>query len=560
MDKAWKLPSVLMCGTILIGINAAQAQENYRQTPEQAQYQYGQLMVQRSHSTWNQASATPATQTYSPAPRILPGAANLPSATPTTTYKPLPTLAAPVAPQLQTQPMPAPVAMQAPAPVPGGVALKPQTYSALSYAPADAPAPTASAASTPSASHAMMGAYYMPSQPVNNSEPVLAPGEALPAQKPAYSPAAMAAPALEATPLESSAMPQNAAPAAAAYAPPPEMMMAEPPRYVSGPEMGELHQGQVIHTKDGVEFKGPIAASNKGYRPAALYLNFANGYRTDDLDWNIDSSLRGITTPNILSELEWKDLSIYEIKGGAAYTHRDGYAEGAHVEVSGAYGWIMSGDNQDSDFLENDRSSEFSRSNNDAGDGNVSSFEIAAGWEFNPDVLGRNAHFGVMPLVGYQRETQDLVMQDGNQTVTSPEVGVPLGPFNGLDNRYETVWDGPFFGLNVAMEWPEHRVNLRGKYISADYEAKGYWNLRSEFSQDPSFLHSADGDGYDFSANYNWNFYDGLELFLEAAFRRFTAEDGIDATFFVNGQESVTGLNEVTWSSQSYRMGLAYRW
>lgn len=541
------LPALLLGCSVLITVNDAVAQANYRQSPDVQPYRYGQLMVQRGASSWhrNNAQHTPA---QAPAQAMTPPASHAPASAPFG-YATAPAPTQPNQPQAAAYA--APVAA-APTPAPKA-----------SFEPMLAPAAGSAPAQTPSATNPMMGAYYMPMPAAPATEPRLAPGDSLPPHTQAYAPppASVSTPQLETRPLENTAAMQPP-PATNAYQEPLRMQhMPNEQRYVSGtPHTGETHHGVTTRTKDGVIFQGPMNANDKGYEPSSLYVHFANGYRVDELDWNIHSSVRGITDPNVLSELEWKDLSIYQMTGGAEYTHRSGFAKGAHVEISGAYGWILSGDNQDSDYLENDRANEFSRSNNDAGDGNVTSFEAAIGWEFSPDLLGKYTHFGITPLVGYQRETQDLTMKDGNQTVTSPQVGLPLGPFPGLDSRYETVWDGPFAGFKVAAEWPEHCVALRVKYISADYEGEGYWNLRANLAQNPSFLHKADGDGIDLSANYNWRFYDGFELFLDAAYQSWSAEDGVDITFASSGAELVTGLNEVNWKSQSYMVGLAYRW
>lgn len=511
MQKIQYLSTVLLCGSILAGVDAPSA------LAQEGDYRYGQLLVQRSHSTWNR----------DPAPQMMPPPMPVENAAP----RVIPSYAYP-------QPAPQPVAA-IPTPPP--------------------PPPTPVPASP------MMSGYYMPAPPPNTTEPMLAPGETLP-PPPSMPPVAAEEPVRKVPVLQSepeepvmAAAGIGSYPAPSAPAPAHTMLPAEPPRYVSGAQTAPHPMFEKKDERGNLVYVGRSGLDG-GYEPAWIRAYFGNGYRRDNLKWNIDSSLRGVTVPNVLSELKWSGLSIYEVKGGAEYTHRKGPFSGFHLELDASYGTIFSGDNQDSDYLASDRQSEFSRSNNDAGDGSVNGFSFALGWEFSPDILGEEAHFGLTPLVGYQREEQKLTMQDGNQTLNSELVPVPLGPFGGLDARYESVWNGPFFGANVGLEWPDHRFALKGKYVDANYKGKGYWNLRPEFRQDPSFLHTANGNGLVFSANYNWRFYYGLELFLEAAYQKWSAEDGIDATFFTDGRELVTGLNEVDWNSQSYLFGLAYKW
>ncbi len=45
-------------------------------------------------------------------------------------------------------------------------------------------------------------------------------------------------------------------------------------------------------------------------------LELTNSYRIDNLNWNIAGDLYG-NNPNILSELTWTDLKIYQLKAGA---------------------------------------------------------------------------------------------------------------------------------------------------------------------------------------------------------------------------------------------------
>ena len=86
-------------------------------------------------------------------------------------------------------------------------------------------------------------------------------------------------------------------------------------------------------------------------------LELVGGYRLDDLDWSIAGNLNG-TNPNIVSELTWSDLESYQLKlGGKGTIDRVFYLRG-----SAAFGWVLSGDVQDSDYNGDDRTQEFSRS------------------------------------------------------------------------------------------------------------------------------------------------------------------------------------------------------
>src|SRR3990172_5207531 len=99
------------------------------------------------------------------------------------------------------------------------------------------------------------------------------------------------------------------------------------------------------------------------------------GYSVDSLDWNIAGTSAG-TGPNILSELAWSDLAISQVKGQG----RVALAKHVYLKGSLAGGLIFDGENQDSDYLGDNRTLEFSRSNNNSDAGNVWDASAGAGY------------------------------------------------------------------------------------------------------------------------------------------------------------------------------------
>ncbi|MFA5259602.1 MAG: hypothetical protein WC450_00045 [Candidatus Omnitrophota bacterium] len=87
-------------------------------------------------------------------------------------------------------------------------------------------------------------------------------------------------------------------------------------------------------------------------------VNVGYGLRQDDLVWSIGYP----GGPNILSELTWDDVESIQLKGRADLTFYD------HFVLDGmyAYGDVYDGTNQDSDYLGDFRTYEFSRSRNDS--------------------------------------------------------------------------------------------------------------------------------------------------------------------------------------------------
>lgn len=286
------------------------------------------------------------------------------------------------------------------------------------------------------------------------------------------------------------------------------------------------------------------------------------GVRKNDFDWNIASDLSGAGTPNVLSELTWKD--VYVLEGKAKLRHERPvyvpYLTGALVlEGQAKVGMTVAGDNQDSDYNGDNRTDEFSRSNNSADAGYTAGTSAAIGyrldvtpasvWRKHPDT-----YWSVTPLAGYGWDRQLYKMSDGNQTI--PDTGA----FGGLESEYMADWFGPFLGMETEWQKARHLVRLRGEYHWYDYRGKGTWNLRDDFSQDPSFRHSADGDGFRLESEYAYALSSSSVVSAVGAYEERSAKDGYDTTYFRDGGEPTIRLNEVNDESAELHLGLRYHW
>ncbi|MFQ5441851.1 MAG: TonB-dependent receptor [Thermodesulfobacteriota bacterium] len=269
------------------------------------------------------------------------------------------------------------------------------------------------------------------------------------------------------------------------------------------------------------------------------------GFRVDSLDWNIAGNTSG-TNPNILSELQWKDLNTFQLKGGIkVHILRSVYVRGG---LKG--GWIYSGDVQDSDYLGNNRTLEISRSNNSADSGTL--WDASAGIGFSRAVNLPGVRIEVAPLVGYSRHRQNLTLTDGFQTIP------PSGSFSGLDSTYKATWKGPWFGTDVALEFDGLTINGAFEYHIADYDGEADWNLRSDFQHPKSFEHTADGSGVLVSASASYAIGSGWSAVAGLEYMDFQTDPGLDRTFFTDGTTLDTQLNEVNWDSFSVTLGLLY--
>jgi hypothetical protein len=286
-------------------------------------------------------------------------------------------------------------------------------------------------------------------------------------------------------------------------------------------------------------------------------VDLSAGLRTDKLSWNIAGNIEG-KNPNILSELTWSGLKIYQLK----LTGRTVIKDYIYARCQADYGVVRSGDNRDSDYLGDNRTEEFSRSLNGVDGNDVWDASIGIG----PRLTYFQSSMVFCPLLGYAISEQDLNIVDGYQALTAAPATTPIGPFAGLDSRYQTRWKGPWVGFDLMFSIPCNRgplnfvgITLTGEYHWLDYDADANWNLRSEYAHPVSFSHDATGHGVVggvsilFQTKNRWGVSLGMNM------TDMKTNPGIDRTYYEDGTTADTRLNEVHWRSLTVETGLSYQ-
>lgn len=278
----------------------------------------------------------------------------------------------------------------------------------------------------------------------------------------------------------------------------------------------------------------------------------STGYRNDDLDWNIAGNMEG-RNPNVLSEYTWHNVETVQAEGALRVVMNESLC----LRASLAYGWVFDGENQDSDFAGDDRTQEFSRSNNSADDGSTLDGTIGFGYQFKAGRLRW------IPMVGYSYSEQRLTLKGGYQTVSVPVPGAtppPVGPIEGLDSSYDTEWKGPWLGFDLFFQARE-RLLLFGafEFHRADYEAEANLNLRNDLAHPRSFEHEADAKGFIVTAGASYALKGPWSLALTGRYEKWRTDGGIDRAYYANGSIAETRLNEVNRDSFSVMLSLTYR-
>lgn len=277
-------------------------------------------------------------------------------------------------------------------------------------------------------------------------------------------------------------------------------------------------------------------------------FQLSTGYRQDNLHWSIaDPS----GTPNVLSELQWKGIQVWETKAQARLL----FLDTLYVRGSADYGWIFGGKNRDSDYAGDNKTLEFSRSKAKSDKGEVFDFSGGVGLQFTVYLCEKLLRLA--PLVGYSYSEQHFQDRDGRLTINSAfsELGdeLPLGdlgPVPGLHSNYRGKWRGAWLGIDLFLPF-SCDVELFGtfEYHRVKFHGTGHWNLRTDFIDD--FQQKANkGHGIFASGGFKYKMACDSYAGLTGTYTWMNSRHGNETTYFVLGPET-TRFNGATWHSWS---------
>ena len=286
------------------------------------------------------------------------------------------------------------------------------------------------------------------------------------------------------------------------------------------------------------------------------------GVRADELKWSIPGWFTGKDgnryEQNIISELTWKNLKSNYLSAHGIFRDRQFVVRG---DIG--YGIINSGDNQDSDYRGNNRTEEFSRSNNKSNGDYVSDLKISFGLNFDlmPDEVS-GPRLQLTPRVGVSSQTQSLLMTNLQQTVSEPQyapMGLnppALGSYGGLKSSYEAGWSGVWMGVG-ALYHVTQKISLRAEYElhTSNYSAQANWNLRSDLARPKSFVHSANGNGNVLRLGMEMALANQTRITFSISAQEWTTSKGTDRFYFADGSSGLGILNPVKWSSGAILLG-----
>lgn len=296
-------------------------------------------------------------------------------------------------------------------------------------------------------------------------------------------------------------------------------------------------------------------------------LEVGVGYRQDSIKWHThnhfsygdyssESSDFAVGSPfRLRSELEWKNLNIWQIEARGQYVTCDNI----YLRANGDYGWITSGKNHDRDFLGFDDYSdyEFSHSRSDT-KGHVYDAKIAVGYQFKLC----DDSFSISPLIGYSWHGQHLkddhlnfsgdYYSDTEAFVSSDSYSDSsysdyyfetygsyyydsYSSFGGTNARYNTRWNGPFLGFDFDYRfWCDWTLFGSYEFHWARFHAKAHWNFRSDLF-DGFNQRAKNAYGQVVDIGVRWDFCDCWTASIKGEFQWWWADHGRDRALFAEG-------------------------
>lgn len=308
----------------------------------------------------------------------------------------------------------------------------------------------------------------------------------------------------------------------------------------------------------------PAAPHNPDGKPVPLYqkisdavdatVSLSAGLRLDEFQWSIAGNSSG-TNPKILSELEWDEVSSYQLTlAGRLEIKRRFYCRG-HGNVA----WIESGSLRDSDYDGDGRTLEYSRSISETNGDELYDIVAGVGYPFH----FKEDRFFLAPMLGISYHAQNFRITNGEQVISDASHTPALGPLdNRLNSTYSARWFGPWAGCDVRylMETSYRAVpriiwdlSLMLHFLN-DYSAEADWNLRGDLDHPKSFEHEADGDGISLTAKCQIPLNQRFGIHLMATYASWST-DGGKATVYRTSGTRYTRLNEVEWETHSVMIG-----
>jgi len=264
----------------------------------------------------------------------------------------------------------------------------------------------------------------------------------------------------------------------------------------------------------------------------------AIGIQQAKSDWSIAGNASG-TSPNILSELIWKNLKGPVFGLDVKYHITDRLA----IKTTNQYSNITKGEAEDTDYADDDRQSAFYFDLLNANKGYLFNTSLQLSYQLlNSDL------FAINPIIGLSYNQQKFYLLESASNINS----------TGLNSTYQARYKGFDFGLEGTFKAKSFRITagvLGGFY---KYSAKANWNLIPDFQKPVSFTHAANSFALNGNVNVAVPLNKTIQLELDYKINNINTYTGVDRAYFNNRKAEETQFNGANFQRNAVMLGLNF--
>jgi hypothetical protein len=256
-----------------------------------------------------------------------------------------------------------------------------------------------------------------------------------------------------------------------------------------------------------------------------IQFSFSTGRHQEDFHWSIAGNNNG-TSPNVLSELKWKNVSGQDYSTSLQWNiWRKFLLFADYNRIS-----VHSGSVNDVDYNGDNRTDPIYTGNFSDNKGYTGGWSSGAGY-----IIFNNNLFSLAPYLGYTENSQNLYLVD------------LTGQFPGLNSSYQAWWKGAFLKLQSSVKIVKSlKLSADITYNQVNYSAQGDWNLITEFQHPVSYRHVAKGYGLNTNARLIYDITNHIAISICYSYFDWETGDGNDMLYLATGSVDKTRLNGVS--------------
>jgi outer membrane protease len=262
------------------------------------------------------------------------------------------------------------------------------------------------------------------------------------------------------------------------------------------------------------------------------------GLQQSKFDWSIAGNAAG-TSPNILSELIWKNLKGPSFGLDIKYN----ITERLSVKATNQYSSITKGEAEDTDYADDNRQNAFYYDPLNANKGYLYDADLQSSYQ-----LLKLGQFKINPIVGLSYHQQKFYLLESANNPDS----------KGLNSTYQTRYKGFDFGAEFVFKANKFSVGatvLGGFY---NYSAKANWNLIPDFAKPVSFTHKANSFSLSGDINLAVPLNKSLRIEVDYKINNINTYSGVDKAYFNSRPTEETQFNGASFRKNAVLLGLNF--